>query len=286
MFAMKRLLLLGLAVSALVGCKKADSTGGGDDGTGGYGGGGGVTMADAFIAQTTTDVSTDVTTDTTWSGLVKIHSSITVPAGITLTIEPSTVIQFDQNLSVTVKGTVLASGIKGGTIGMQPAPGIQYWNAWEVPAGGTIDFNYVTSRGGGITVSGGTAISRDSEFSNVTHDLLVVSSGTIDFEYSWIGVPTGQTDSTHCDMHFTGSPTIKVSHSNLSTASFGIMFYGGQNADFTYNNWFSNALNMDKPGSGTTGDISNGYFDAATPIGSGLTKNNMQTAMVADAGPR
>ncbi|CAN5437598.1 hypothetical protein BH11MYX1_BH11MYX1_07320 [soil metagenome] len=282
MFAMKRLLLLGLAVSALVGCKKADDPGGGNGADGG-----GEPMADAFIAQTTTDVSSDVTTATTWSGLVRVHASITVAAGVTLTIEPSTVIQFDQNLGVTVKGTVLANGIKGATIGMQPAPGFQFWNAWEVPTGGTVNFNYVTSKGGGITVTGGTAIARDSEFSHVTHDLLVVSAGTVDFEYSWIGVPAGQTDTTHCDLHFTGSPTIKVSHSNLSTAVYGVMFYGGQNADFTYDNWFANtSINFDKQGGSTTADISNSYFEGAVPMGSGLTKNAMQAAMVTDAGPR
>jgi hypothetical protein len=285
MFGMKRLVLLGLAVSALVGCKKADtSTEGGNNN--GADGGGVDPVADAFIAQTTTDVSSDVTTDTTWSGLVKVHASIVVAAGVTLTIAPSTVIQFDQNLGVTVNGTVLAKGVKGGTIGMQPAPGFQFWNTWQVPTGGTLNFSYVTSKGGGISVSGGTAIATDSEFSNVTHDLLVVSAGTIDFAYSWIGVPTGQTDTTHCDMHFTGSPTIKVTHSNLSTAVYGVMFYGGQNADFTYNNWFSNQLDMDKLGGSTTGDISHGYFQGAVPTGSGLTKNNMQAAMVTDAGPR
>ena len=285
MNAMKRLLLLGLAASALLACKKADS--GDDDGTGGYGGGGGgETAADAFIAQTTMEVSADVTTDTTWSGLVKVHSSIEVAAGVTLTIAPSTVIQLDQNLSITVKGTVLANGVKGGTIGMQPAPGFQYWNAWQVPTGGTINFNYVTSKGGGITVSGGTAIARDSQLSNVSHDLLVVSAGTVDFQYSWIGVTPGSTDTTHCDLHFEGNPTLTFSHSNLSTASYGIMFYGGQNADFTYDNWFSNSLNMDKSGGSTTADISNSYFEGAVPTGSGLTKNNMQTSMVADAGPR
>ena len=278
MFSMKRLVLLGLAMSALVGCKKADNSNGAD--------GGGDPVADAFIAQTTTDVSSDVTTDTTWSGLVKVHASITVAAGVTLTIAPRTVIQFDQNLGVTVNGTVIAKGIKGGTIGIQPAPGFQYWNTWQVPAGGTLNFSYVTSKGGGISVSGGTAIARDSEFSNVTHDLLVVSAGTIDFAYSWIGVPTGQTDTTHCDMHFTGSPTIKVTHSNLSTAVYGVMFYGGQNADFTYNNWFSNLRNMDMLGGSTTGDISHGYFTGTVPPGSGLTNNNMQAAMVTDAGPR
>ncbi len=283
MFAMKRLLLLGLAMSALVGCKKADDGGGNNNGADG-----GVVepMADAFIAQTTTDVTSDVTTATTWSGLVKVHTSITIATGVTLTIEPSTVIQFDQDVSVVVNGTVLAKGIKGGTIGMQPAPGFLFWNAWQVPTGGTLNFSYVTSKGGGITVSGGTAIARDSHFTNVTHDLFVVSAGTIDFEYSWIGLESGPHDTTHCDMHFTGNPTIKVSHSNLSTAAYGVMLYGGASSDFTYNNWFDNSLDIDKPNATVTADISNGYFKSPVPSNPGLTHNNMQAAMVTDAGPR
>jgi hypothetical protein len=53
----------------------------------------------------------------------------------------------------------------------------------------------------------------------------------------------------------------------------------------TYNNWFSNQLDMEKLGN-TTGDVSFGWFKVGTPSASSLTANSMATAMVTDAGPR
>jgi hypothetical protein len=284
MVAMKCLLgsCLALATMSVGGCKKAD------DGTG-LGTDGAVTTTadpDAYIAETTTNVSMDVTADTTWSGLVKVHSSIAIAPGVTLTIAPGTLITLDATVAITVNGTVLVNGSKGKVVTLQPAAGTHFWNAWEVPTGGTLTLAYVQQTGGGITVSGGTVTARDSEFSNVTHDLLVVSSGTIDFQYSWIGVAEGQPDTTHCDMHFDGgSPTITVSHSNLSTAAYGVMFYAGQGADFTHDNWFGNTADMSKIGP-TTGDISYSYFKGGTPAVSGLTATNMAATMVPDTGPR
>jgi hypothetical protein len=277
---MSRFLAAGLALAAFAACHKADP---GDTTPDASGSG---ATADAFIPETVTDVSTDVTADTTWTGLVKVHGSIKVAAGVTLTIEAGTVVQLDTNVGITVNGTVNANGIKGKLVHIQPAPGTHYWSAWSLPTGGKLSLTYVVSTGGGVTVSGGSVTARDSELSNVTHDLLVVSNGTVDFQYSWIGMPQGQTDTTHCDMHFEGgNPQITVSHSNLSTATYGVMFYAGQNADFTSNNWFSNGKDMDKfPAA--SGDISGGYFAGGNPTSSGLTANAMATSMVADAGPR
>src|SRR5262249_52295095 len=77
--------------------------------------------------------------------------------------------------------------------------------------------------------------------------------------------PGAGTDTTHCDMHFGGSgATITVNHSNISTSSYGLMLYGGNNVDLTYNNWFSNPIQIDTMGP-VSGDISYGWFDKGAP---------------------
>jgi hypothetical protein len=273
MTAMKRAFLITLL---LVGCQKAAN---GDD-----------TVVDApapgDAPEQVTDVTTNVTTDTTWSGLVKVHNSITVSAGVTLTVAPSTRIQLASAADITVAGTVTIGGTKTGPVVIEDlTPGV-YWGVFASTSG-TINMTYVQQIGGGFGIGGTAHLTvRDSTFSHVTHDLLVVSGGTIDMQYSGIGVAEGHTDSTHCDMHFEGgTPMITVSHSNISTAVYGMMFYAGPNANFTYNNWFSNTTDIERfpP---ATGDVSHGYFKAGNPNISGVTANTMSGTIVTDAGPR
>jgi hypothetical protein len=121
-------------------------------------------------------------------------------------------------------------------------------------------------------------MSRDS------HDLVTASQGAIDIEYSWIGVEPPMQDTTHCDLHLNTS-SIKVTHSNISTAAYGMMFYGGVNADFTHNNWFANSYELDAV-AGVQGDFSEGWFDHAPVPRAGLTFNNMASARLTDTGPR
>jgi hypothetical protein len=276
---MKRLLVVVLAVSAFAGCKKADDATGDDDGSG-------MQQPDATIPMMTTDVNADVTSDTTWTGLVKVHKAITIAAGATLTVDPGTVIQMDPTAAFTVLGTVNVNGAKGNVVTIGPGTASRFWGDWNM-ASGAVNMTYVESKGGGFEISGtGKLMVRDSEFSQHTHDLLVMSGGEVDMQYSWIGVPEGQTDTTHCDMHIEGgNPMVTVSHTNLSTSAYGIMFYTGQSVNLTYNNWFSNQIDMDKT-SGTTGDVSFGWFKAGNPAFANLTTNSMATGMVADAGPR
>jgi hypothetical protein len=275
---MKRLLVVVLAISAFAACKKADDGTTGDDGSG---------SPDATIPTMTTDVNADVTSDTTWTGLVKVHKAIAIAAGVTLTVDPGTVIQMDPTAGFTVLGTVNVNGAKGNVVTIGPGTASRFWGDWNM-ASGAVNMTYVESKGGGFSVSGTAKLMiRDSEFSQHTHDLLVIGGGEVDMQYSWIGVPEGQTDTTHCDIHVEGgNPMVTVSHSNLSTSVYGIMFYTGQGVNLTYDNWFSNSTtNMDKT-SGTTGDVSFGWFKGGNPSFANLTENSMATGMVADAGPR
>ncbi|MFT3699800.1 MAG: hypothetical protein QM831_42035 [Kofleriaceae bacterium] len=280
---MKRLLLATMVL--VVGCHKADdAAGGGDDGTGGMGG---MTGMDAApTPEMITDVNADVTADTEWSGLVKVHKTVTVAAGVTLTVDPGTSIQFDRTAGMNVLGTMNVGGTKAMPVSIGAAPGNANFGDWGIPSG-TVSMTYVVMKGAGFAISGTGALTvRDSTFSHHVHDLLVIGGGTVDMQYSWIGEPEGTADTTHCDIHIQGgTPKVTVSHTNLSTSSYGIMLYTGIDVDLTYDNWFSNSLDIDKS-AGTTGDVSFGYFAKGAPSLSDLTASNMSSAMVSDAGPR
>jgi hypothetical protein len=185
---------------------------------------------------------------------------------------------------------VTINGAKGNVVSIGPATGNKYWRQWTVSTG-TLNMTYVQQTGGAFSIGGtGKVMARDSEFSNAGSfptDLLVVSGGTIDMQYSWLGLPMGQTDITHCDMHFEGSAPLNltITHTNVSTAAVAIMLYAGT-ANLTSNNWFGNSQDIDRQAAGK-GDVSGGYFKSGNPTASAsLTVANMATSMVADAGPR
>jgi hypothetical protein len=141
--------------------------------------------------------------------------------------------------------------------------------------------NYAVQTGGGIRVDGGKLVATNTRMSQAEGDFLVVGDGNVDVSYSAIGLePGGGTDTTHCDMHFGGSgATIKVTHSNISTSSYGLMLYGGNNVDLTNNNWFNNPIQIDTT-AGVSADISGGWFDKGAPSAGGgatLTYNTPAT---------
>lgn len=120
----------------------------------------------------------------------------------------------------------------------------------------------------------GTGIANivDSELSKVSGDLLIMSGGSLTFDYSNIGIEGGA-DTTHCNMHFDGAApnTIHVTHSNIRGVAYGVMFYSGTGANFTYNNW-SNDTNVAVTPGAATGDFRNSYFKGnAPPTIAGIT---------------
>jgi hypothetical protein len=151
---------------------------------------------------------------------------------------------------------------------------------------------YTTVTGGGIMLNAGTATITDSAMSKANGDFLVVNAGggggggpTLNVSYSSLGLEAGG-DTTHCNMHVSGGK-LTFMHSNISSSSYGIMFYGGQNANFTYDNWFSNSTtNVDPTPGAVTGDFSNGWFDKNPPMAvTGITANNLSgTRLVACTG--
>jgi len=267
---MHKLLALGLSLPLLAcvigsGTDTADPDqgggGGGGDGTGGGGGTGGGSGSNS---------ADHITAATTWTGTMDVTKAITVDPNVTLTIAAGTTVKFGTAGSIVVKGTVDAQGSKTQVVTLAPSAAGGFYPGFTVSTGGVLKMSYVVQTGAEIYVAGGALNVVNTRMSNASHDLLVVDSGSVDMSYSAIGLEPGSgTDTTHCDMHFGGvGTTIKVTHSNISTSSYGLMLYGGSNLDLTFNNWFNNPIQIDT-NAGASGDIRNGWFDKGAPTAGG-----------------
>ncbi|CAN5627005.1 hypothetical protein BH11MYX1_BH11MYX1_16000 [soil metagenome] len=223
-----------------------------------------------------------ITADTTWSSAMAITGSVMIDAGATVTVAHGTVLSFATGGTLTIKGTLDVQGVKGNTVTFKPATGA-YFN--DIQIAGAMKLAYVESTGGGFQIqSSATATITDSRFSQAAGDLVVMSGGTLSFMYSQVGLDTATGDTTHCDLHFgSGEPHITASHSSFRTSSYGLMFYSGQNADFTYTNWANNDTNVDGTAGAVTGDFSNSYFMGAAPVGNSYTLTNTSTTTMVPA---
>jgi hypothetical protein len=248
---------------------------------------------DAFVAAPdappgATAVSGTIATSTTWTGTIVMTGKTTIPAGVTVTIAPGTIFH-GGTFQLLVQGTLQVAGTSAAKVTMDSAAGA-HWAGITVATGGTLQMTYGVIITGGIHTTGGSATITDSQMSQATGDFLTMSGGKIDVSYSAIGLEPGGVvhDTTHCDLHFGGvGNTISITHSNISTASYGLMFYSGSGAVLTHNNWFGNSIDIEPGVMGVTGDFSGGYFAKGTPAGTiGLTFTGLASARLTDAGPR
>jgi hypothetical protein len=235
-----------------------------------------------------TDVSGQITANATWSSMIVVTGGTTIDPGVTVTVMPGTQILVAATAAIAVQGTLDIEGTSAAHVTLAPDAGAPHWNGFTLPNGGTFISHYFFETGGTFEVAAATLTIFDSELSHASHDLMVMSDGNLDMEYSAIGVEPPATDTTHCDMHVGGSPTLKVVHTNVSTSVYGIMFYGGAGADFTYDNWFSNQIDVSTLAANpVSGNFSNGWFEKGTaPSGAGITATNMSSTRLTDAGPR
>jgi hypothetical protein len=238
------------------------------------------------------DAKAHITTSTMWSGTMSLSKETVVDPGVTLTIAQGTVVSFAPSASIDVQGTVDVQGTKAAPVLLSPSAAGGHHYGLVVSTGGELKMAYGVQVGGGISVSGGKVTVTDTRMSQAAGDFLVISGGTVNVSYSAIGLEPGAgTDTTHCDMHFGGSaPAISITHSNISTSSYGLMLYGGNNVDLTFNNWFSNSIQIDTS-PGVSGNVSNGWFDKGAPAATGsggatIMKDNLATSRLTDAGPR
>jgi hypothetical protein len=248
-------------------------------GSGGGGGGGGGSGS---------DTTGHITSDTTWTGTMTVSATTTIDPGVTLTIAAGTTVNVAASAQIVVLGTLDAQGTSGNEITIQPDGGAAHFGLGEtgIQVGltptdaGTLKLAHTTVTGNGIMLHGTSSmVATDTRMSRSNGDFLVLNDqGSIDVSYSEIGLePAEGTDTTHCDMHFNAGTTIKFTHSNVTSSYYGIMFYGGTNADFTSNNWYGNlTTNVDATLGQVSGDFSNSYFDKnPPPTAAGLTQNNL-----------
>lgn len=284
---MNKLLTLALSLPLLacvVGSSgdTAPGAGGGTGGGTGPGTGGG----------TGADGKDHIKTSAMWSGTMSVAKETVVDPGVTLTIAAGTVVKFASSTGIEVLGTVDVQGTKASPVQLSPSAAGGHHYGFSVSGAGELKMTYGVQVGGGISVVGGKVTVADTRMSQADGDFLVISGGTVNVTYSAIGIEPGAgTDTTHCDMHFGGSgAAISITHSNISTSSYGLMLYGGNNVKLTSNNWFGNSIQIDTS-AGVSGDITGGWFDKGPPpsTGSGgatLTVTPLATARLTDAGPR
>jgi hypothetical protein len=232
------------------------------------------------------NVAGHVTGSATWQGDIAITAATTIDQGVTVSVMPGATIAVGQGLGITVLGTLDLEGSSGSMITIA---GDVPWAGVTVGGGsGAYTTHYTQQSNGGVHVvsSGATATVMDSELSHGNGDLVTVEGGTLDVEYSSLGLAAGMTDTTYDDIRVDAAKMIVVIHTNVSTATIGVGLYAGS-SDFTYDNWFSNQTDLDKtPGTGVSCDVSFGWFENGAPSGSGITAANMATSQVTDAGPR
>ena len=259
-------------------------------------GGGGGTMGDddgsgSGNPMPTSGISGHITANATWMGAEAITDAVTIDPGVTVTVMPGTSISVDTSATITISGTLDIEGTTGTGNGVTiAATGAAFFGGISIPAGGMLTMKYTTLTGAEVTTSGtGITTISDSHLSNSPGDLLIMNGGNVTVMYSQLGVEAPAIDSTHCNMHFAGAGNvIKVSHTsvtntpatNPSAPTYGIMFYSGQGADFTYDNWVSNSNNIE-PDPGVNGDFSFGYFTGTVASVTGLTMNSLAVARLA-----
>lgn len=261
-----------------------DGTNPGDDGSGSDPGSG---------SNPGTGISGHITADTTWQGDVLLSGATTIDPGITVTVAASTNLKIAGVANLSIQGTLDVQGTSAGKVNIGPETGTAA-GGFRVTATGTLKETYAVQTGVNITTVGGAkVIISDTQLSHASGDFLIMDGGDVNVQYSQFGTDN---DTTHCNMHFGGTGnTISVTHSNVYGAPYGLMFYGGTGANFTFNNWDAQGLvagttHLDvecQPG--VAGDFSNGFFKKGAPscgAGTNITLNNLAASPLTDAGIR
>lgn len=282
--------LLCLPIAACLVGETGTATPGDDDGQDGQDMGGNGEHMDPPLDPPEGDPA-QITADTTWTGTVAVDVITTINAGVTLTVAPGTTINMKSGAQIKVAGIMDVQGTAAdkvtiaATVPTQPHAGI------SVQSGGQLKLSYAVQSGGGIyTTNGATAIIRDTTLSNPggpssRGDFLVMGGGTLDMQYSEIGLSSG--DGTHCNLHFGGqNNTITIMNSTIRGVPYGLMLYGGQNANLTNNNW-DNPIDIDTQ-PGVSANIEGSYFKrgAPTPNGGAQLTGTPSATERTDALPR
>lgn len=230
-----------------------------------------------------------IAADATWSGTQRLKGATTIPAGVTVTVAAGTTLNFANSATLKVDGTLKVEGTSASKVTVQPEAGATYWG--PISVAGTVDLKYGNFVGGAIYTTAGTAnlIITDTKMYRAGGDYIIMNGGSINMTYSQIGAGPGETDSTHCNLHINSATSITVTNSNINNAPYGLMFYGGVNANFQSNNWYGASTKDVDTAQGVSGNFSNGWFEKGAPQagpGAMLTANNLSATRLTNVGPR
>lgn len=239
-------------------------------------------------------VSGNISAPRTFSGTVLFTGPTTIDPGVVVTVEAGATLNFEPDSNLSIKGTLDIVGTKAAPVTLQPDPASttsQFFGGLAVS--GTLNMTYGVQHGGSIVTSpGGVATITDTKMFAASGDFLIMNGGTVNVTYSQFGAESG-TDSTHCNMHFGGNGnTITVTNSNILGTPYGLMFYGGQAANFQNNNWEENgtaSADWIDSQPGVSGNFSGGFFPAGVPTpkaGATFTIDNPSATRLTDAGVR
>jgi hypothetical protein len=227
--------------------------------------------------------------DMALSGAIRIKGTTTIPAGVTITVAAGSTLDFVNGSNFIVQGTMRFEGTSAGKIIARAEAGSTGWNGFQVS--GTLDVKYGVFTGGRIYTNGNTAnlIITDSKMYQAGGDYIIMDGGTINMTYSQLGAGPGETDSTHCNLHINAASAITITNSNINNAPYGVMFYGGVNANFQTNNWYGATDKDVATASGVSGNFSNGWFEKGAPTagpGATITATNLSPTKLTNVGPR
>jgi hypothetical protein len=282
---MRKILVVAFACSLFAACTVGDDPAGGDDGD---------EHPDDMNPNpnpnpTGEGLSGTIASNMTLSGAVRVKGATTIPAGVIVTVAAGSTIDFVNGSNFIVQGTLKMEGTSAGKIVARAEAGSAGWNGFAVT--GTLDVTYGDFVGGRITTSGAAAnlVITDTKMYKAGGDYIIMDGGTLNMTYSQVGAAPGETDSTHCNLHINAASSITVTNNNINNAPYGLMFYGGVNANFQTNNWYGAATkDVDAVGA-VSGNFSNGWFEKGAPTagaGATITATNLSATKLTNVGPR
>ncbi|MEZ4401617.1 MAG: hypothetical protein R3B06_16445 [Kofleriaceae bacterium] len=141
---------------------------------------------------------------------------------------------------------------------------------------------------GGVTILGGDVAITDSYLLTSTGDVVVQNGGALTISYSEIGEAQGSYE--HCDLHIGSAAALRIEHSNIRAAVFGMMIGGTAGAIIQYNNFVENDPGNDisPVGDNTAVDLRFNYWGNGVPTGlsAAYDVSSPAPARIVDAGPR
>ncbi|NUP08276.1 MAG: hypothetical protein HOW73_19675 [Polyangiaceae bacterium] len=159
-----------LLLSGLLAC--------GDDGGGAGGEGGGATVNECKPVSGAGTEHASITESETWTADASPHivtADLSIPEGVTLTLEPCAEVRLQEGRSIHVEGGIVGKGTSARPI-LVTAADAAPWSVLEVTDPGTISLAYTTVEGGGVEGTNAFAMI------DTRGDQLAPAAPTLDFD--------------------------------------------------------------------------------------------------------